>query len=63
MPLEMDAGYNCPTCGELNYVGVDVAAGTRQRFTEDCPVCCRPIDFVVRVDADGNAFVESAVAQ
>jgi len=60
MPLELDAAYTCPACGESNYVGVDPQNGTRQRFTEDCPVCCRPIAFVVTIDRDGDAIVESA---
>jgi len=60
VPLESDSGYTCPYCGEINYVGVDPTAGTRQRFVEDCPVCCSPIVFSVRVDADGDAVIESA---
>jgi hypothetical protein len=60
MPLETDAAYACPHCGERNYVGVDPSAGSRQRFVEDCPVCCSPIVFDVRVDADGDGLVESA---
>jgi transposase-like protein len=39
MPLEHDASYVCPYCGQENHVGVDPTAGSRQRFTEDCPVC------------------------
>ena len=60
MPLESDAGYECPYCGEQNFLGVDPSAGTQQRFIEDCPVCCRPIAIAVRVDRDGDALVESA---
>ena len=43
VPLETDAAYGCPYCGEQNYTGIDPSAGTRQRLVEDCPVCCRPI--------------------
>jgi hypothetical protein len=60
VPLENDAAYSCPYCGETNYVGVDPTAGSLQRLTEDCQVCCSPIDFVVRVDAEGDAVIESA---
>lgn len=62
MPLETDAGYVCPVCFEQNYVGIDPSGGSRQRFVEDCPVCCRPIEFVVAVDADGDALVLSAAS-
>ncbi len=60
MPLENDAAYTCPACFETNYVGVDSSGGTRQRFVEDCPVCCRPIDFDLRIDAEGYGTVRSA---
>lgn len=60
MPLESDAVYRCPYCGERNYVGVDPSGGARQRVVEDCPVCCSPIAFTLRIDPDGTASVESA---
>jgi len=34
--------YQCPYCGEDNEVEVDLTAGKKQSFTEDCAVCCRP---------------------
>jgi Cysteine-rich CPXCG len=58
MPIEIDAEYICPSCGENNAVGVDPTAGRRQRFVEDCPVCCRPLVFIIFVDRDGDALVE-----
>jgi hypothetical protein len=30
----------------------------QQSYIEDCQVCCRPIDFEVTVDAQGNPHVE-----
>ena len=39
-------------------MGVDPTAGRRQRFVEDCPVCCRPLVFDVVIDRDGDALVE-----
>jgi hypothetical protein len=60
MPLESDASYTCPYCFERNYVPVDPAGGARQRFTEDCPVCCSPIDFEAAFDAAGDAVIVSA---
>jgi Cysteine-rich CPXCG len=60
MPLEVDVPYECPYCGESNFVGVDPTAGLRQRFTEDCPVCCSPISFAIRIEEGGDPTVESA---
>jgi hypothetical protein len=60
MPLEPDAAYTCPYCGQENHVGVDPTAGSRQRFVEDCPVCCSPISFAVRIEEGGDPIVESA---
>ena len=62
MPLESDAAYACPCCFEQNYVAVDPSGGRRQRFVEDCPVCCRPIAFDVGFDAEGEPVVFSAEA-
>ncbi len=58
--LESSVGYTCPSCFEQNYVGVDPSGGRRQRFIEDCPVCCRPIEFEIAIDREGDALVERA---
>ena len=58
MPLEPDALYTCPACGEPNALGVDPSAGSRQVLIEDCPVCCRPLVFVIAIDAEGDVLVE-----
>jgi hypothetical protein len=58
MPLENDVAYTCPSCFEENFLGIDPAGGKRQRLIEDCPVCCRPIEFVIAIDRDGDAIVE-----
>ncbi|HTV73267.1 MAG TPA: CPXCG motif-containing cysteine-rich protein [Candidatus Acidoferrales bacterium] len=60
MPLESEAPYTCPSCAQTNYVGVGPGAGRKQRFTEDCPVCCRPILFTVEYKRDGEPIVASA---
>jgi hypothetical protein len=36
---------------------VDPSAGRKQRFVEDCPVCCRPLVFDTEIDRDGDAMV------
>jgi hypothetical protein len=33
---------NCPFCGEIDELAVDLGGGTRQTYSEDCAVCCRP---------------------
>ncbi len=60
VPLENDVPFTCPACFEENFVAVDPSGGKRQRFIEDCPVCCRPIDFEITVDRDGDAVVARA---
>jgi hypothetical protein len=60
MPLESEAAYTCPACFEQNFVGVDPSGGRRQRFVEDCPVCCRAIEFEIGFDAAGDPLVRSA---
>lgn len=44
---------DCPYCGERYATQVDLSAGS-QSYVEDCAVCCRPIEIVVRVDEDGE---------
>jgi hypothetical protein len=40
----MLAHHDCPYCGEPFETTVDGSAGN-QDYIEDCPVCCRPIEF------------------
>jgi endogenous inhibitor of DNA gyrase (YacG/DUF329 family) len=42
MPEPVDV--SCPYCGEPFTAMADTLAGS-QRYIEDCPVCCRPIEF------------------
>jgi hypothetical protein len=60
MPLENEAAYVCHVCFEQNYVGVDPGGGRRQRFVEDCPVCCHPIEFEIALEPSGEATVLNA---
>lgn len=43
----------CPYCGSGFTASVDASAGA-QRYVEDCPVCCRPIEVSLRVGDDGS---------
>ena len=47
-----DRSVECPYCGEEFATLVDCSAGS-QRYIEDCPVCCRPIEFQAEVDGAG----------
>ena len=44
----------CPYCGETVEVEVDAHGAHSEQYTEDCPVCCRPWDVVVRRDEQGE---------
>ena len=44
---------SCPYCGEPFTTVVDYSAGS-QEYVEDCYVCCRPIQFRVMVDVNGE---------
>lgn len=46
----------CPYCGETIEVLIDCSV-PEQNYIEDCQVCCRPINFDVVVDPDGDAVV------
>ncbi len=56
MPTE-EASYLCDACGEEIVTPIDLSAGSRQEYVEDCPVCCRPHVIHVEIDADGNAIM------
>ena len=55
-----EASYLCDWCGEEIVVPLDVSAGSRQEYVEDCPVCCRPNIVTVEVDEDGEMQVWAA---
>ena len=50
--------YDCVFCGEENEVFVDVSGGSRQTFTEDCTVCCRPNLITLEIDDDGDVLIQ-----
>lgn len=39
---------NCPYCGEAFEAIADCSAGSQQ-YVEDCPVCCRPVEFHLEI--------------
>jgi hypothetical protein len=55
-PLE-SARIDCPYCGEPLEITVDSSVG-RQDYIEDCQVCCQPIQFRIRVSAEGTVSID-----
>ena len=56
--VDAEATYVCDSCGEEIVVPVDISAGSRQDYVEDCPVCCHPMTLHIDIDPDGEAHVE-----
>jgi hypothetical protein len=56
----MGSGYVCAGCGEWNDTTVDESAGKRQRYVEDCQVCCKPNVLRIQWDHDLQEFVIEA---
>lgn len=54
------AQIDCPYCGEQFETSVDCSAGG-QRYVEDCPVCCQPIEMKTEIDPDGRLIAISAL--
>lgn len=44
---------SCPYCGEPVETFLDTPR-PGLRYTEDCPVCCSPIEFQVSLATDGH---------
>jgi len=51
MPLLDSRWLQCPWCGERFELIVDASGGDAD-YTEDCPVCCRPIALHLRDDGE-----------
>jgi len=41
--LQTEKFFTCPYCGETISMVLDLSVN-RQTYTEDCEVCCRPIE-------------------
>jgi hypothetical protein len=50
---------SCPYCGESIEVLID-GSESQQNYVEDCQVCCRPIEFSVQVELNGDFHVVAA---
>ncbi len=50
----------CAGCGEWNETVVDESAGARQRYVEDCQVCCKPNLLRIQYDHELQSFAVNA---
>lgn len=55
--MDSEATYICDNCGEEIVVPIDPSEGSKQKYVEDCPVCCNPNVIQVEVDKDGAVWV------
>ena len=54
--------FNCPYCGAENFVAIETYANSRQKFVEDCEICCNPIAIQVRI-LDGEIIDLQAIRE
>ena len=51
--MQEEAQITCPFCWESLTILLDLSL-PEQDYIEDCQVCCRPINFGVLVEPDGE---------
>jgi len=51
-----EKSVSCPYCGETIKVLID-SGDLEQRYSEDCQVCCKPINFLTFKDIDDELIV------
>ncbi len=56
--MDFTTVYFCPFCGEENELFVEPEDGDEQALTEDCSVCCRPIEVLIRI-VDGEIIADT----
>lgn len=49
----------CPYCGEAIEILIDCSV-RRQRYIEDCQVCCRPMNLTVSIESRDAIFIQAA---
>ncbi len=55
-----DAQIQCPYCQESLWISIDPGGGNKQRYVEDCQVCCRPILINAVLDDEDEWNVEAS---
>ncbi len=59
--MEIEGSFVCPYCFQVNTILIDMSAGQRQEYIEDCQVCCRPALLAIVVDREtGEAEVTAS---
>ncbi len=53
--MQDEAEYICGSCGETIVIPVDFSSGQRQKYVEDCPVCCCANVIQLEIDDTGCA--------
>lgn len=53
--MNEETSYVCGTCGEEIVITIDSSAGSRQKYVEDCPVCCRANVIHIEIDDRNEA--------
>lgn len=61
--MSLATGFQCAGCGEWNETVVDVSAGSRQAYVEDCQVCCKPNLLRVEYDASSQEYFITAALE
>jgi hypothetical protein len=56
----MKSGFQCAGCGEWNETTVDSSAGRKQRYVEDCQVCCKPNVLLATWDMSAGEYTIQA---
>ncbi|HMO79210.1 MAG TPA: CPXCG motif-containing cysteine-rich protein [Pyrinomonadaceae bacterium] len=59
--MEDEHYFICPYCGENISMVIDMTV-RRQRYFEDCEVCCKPILIDYTADNDKLMYFEAATA-
>lgn len=54
--------FACPICGAEISMLIDLSV-RRQRYIEDCEICCNPIEVAVTVERDQIAYFDVDRAQ
>ncbi|MCC7087442.1 MAG: CPXCG motif-containing cysteine-rich protein [Pirellulales bacterium] len=55
--MNTEACYLCDFCGEKIVIPIDLSAGPRQEYVEDCPVCCHSNVIHVEIEEGGDPRV------
>ena len=58
----VEVPVQCPYCWQGITLLIDASVES-QAYVEDCEVCCRPIDFDIEVDDEGQARVQARSQQ